>query len=281
MMLQIGKTNTLEVVRIVRFGVYLASDRGEILLPKRYVPRGVAVGNSLDVFVYVDSEDRLIATTLRPLAQAGEFAALRVNDVARIGVFLDWGLDKDLFVPPRMQLRPMRKGKVYVVYVCLDEVSGRMMASSKLTRFFNDDTSELVEGQKVDLLIHEESDIGLGAVIDGKYSGLLFHSEVFGRLEVGDRREGYIKQIREDGKIDLSLQPQGYVALMETRTDVLEALTKASGFLPLTAKSPPQEIYRQFGISKKAFKKLIGDLYKRRKITIADDGICLVEQETT
>jgi len=276
-MLRIGNTNTLEVTRTVRFGVYLASDQGEILLPKKVVPAGVAVGDSIEVFVYTDSEDRLVATTLRPIAQAGEFAALRVRDVTGIGAFLDWGLDKDLFVPRQLQKRPMVKGKVYVVYVCLDEVSGRMMASSKLTRFFNADASELTEGQKVELLIHDRSEIGLGAVINGAHSGLLFHSDVFERLAVGDQRQGYIKNIREDGKIDLTLQPQGYVALMGTQSDVVEALTKAGGFLPLTTKSDPDDISRQFGISKKAFKKLIGDLYRRRKITISDDGIRLVE----
>ena len=276
-MLQIGKTNTLEVSRIVRFGVFLASDRGEVLLPRKYVPTGAAVGDSVDVFVYTDSEDRLTATTQTPLARAGEFAALRVTDVIGIGAFLDWGLDKDLFVPRQLQLRPMRKGKAYVVYVCLDDVSGRMIASSKLTPFFAQDTSELTEGQKVELLIHGQSDIGLGAVIDGKYSGLLFHSEVLAPLAVGDRCQGYVKQVRDDGKVDLALQPQGYVALMEMQSSVIDELTTTGGFLPLTAKSDPGEIYRQFGISKKAFKKLIGDLYKRRRITISDDGIRLAE----
>ncbi len=276
-MLHIGNTNTLTIARAVRFGMYLASDGEEILLPRKHVPDGVAVGDTVDVFVYTDSEDRVVATTRRPLAEVGEFAALRVRDAIRIGAFLDWGLDKDLFVPCQLQRTPMRRGEVHVVYVCLDEVSRRVMGSAKLTRFLSEDTAELTQGQKVELLIHERSDIGLGAVVDGKYAGLLFHNEVFERLEVGNRRQGYVKRIREDGKIDLSLQPQGYVALMQTQSDVLEALTAAGGFLPLTAKSDPNAVYSQLGISKRAFKKLIGDLYKKRRITISDDGIRLVE----
>ncbi len=275
MMLQIGRMNTLKVVKRVRFGLYLASDEGEILLPRKSVPGNPEVGSSLDVFVYTDSEDRLIATTSHPHAMVGEFAGLRVKDVNRVGAFLDWGLDKDLFVPFREQLDPMTAGQSYLVRVCLDEVTQRVIATSKLRRFLNPDTSTLREGQEVHLLIGERIPAGFRAIVDGQYMGLLHENDVFEDLRIGDRREGYIRRVRDDGKLDLALQPQGYRALMATQSQILKALEEAGGFLPFTAKSDPKEIAERFGLSKKAFKKLIGGLYKARKIVISDNGIHL------
>lgn len=277
-MLHIGNRNLLRVSRLVDFGAYLASEKGEILLPGKYLPADTAPGDDLEVFVHTDSEDRLIATTRFPKAVVGEFAALTVRDVTRFGAFLDWGLEKDLFVPRQLQRETMLRGQTHVVYICLDEVSGRVIASGKLKRFFDADTQNLQIGQKVTLLIYERSELGFGAVIDGRYSGLLYHNEIFEFLRIGDTRDGYVKQVRENGKVDLALQPPGYQALMdESQHLILDALRRAGGFLPLTVKSDPEDIYHEFGISKKAFKKLIGGLYRERQISITEDGIRILE----
>ncbi len=276
-MLHIGSYNELTVDRIFDFGVYLESEQGaDVLLPGKYVPEGTAVGDRLKVFVYTDSEDRPVATTQTPKAVVGEFACLRVKDVNAFGAFLDWGLDKDLFVPFKRQHRQMEVGRSYVVRVLLDEQSGRVVAASRLNAFFNKDTRGLEEGEAVRLMIYDFTDLGIMAVVDNEYSGVLYRSEVFEPLRFGDVRDGYIKKIRPDGRLDLMLRKPGYAAVTDLKPQVLEALERAGGFLPYHGKSDADEIRAVFKMSKKVFKQVIGGLYKEGAITVGEDGMRLV-----
>ncbi len=277
-MAEIGKYNSLEVVKKVDFGIYLdGGGQGEILLPTRYVPENTEEGDILDVFIYLDSEDRIIATTEEPFATVDEFAFLKVKAVTSVGAFLDWGLMKDLFVPFREQKTRMQEGESYVVYLYFDIESKRIAASSKLDKFVDNLPVEYVEEQKVELLIANKTDLGYRAIIEDAHWGMLYANELFTPLTIGQRIFAYIKKIREDEKIDLSLYKPGYQQIDDTSETILNYLRNNNGRLELTDKSSPEEISNVFGISKKNFKKAIGNLYKRKLVNITDESILLLE----
>jgi uncharacterized protein len=272
----LGKMNPLKVVKEVDFGVYLdGGSDGEILLPTRYVPENCQVGDTLSVFIYNDSEDRLIATTIRPFALVGEFACLEVEEVNEIGAFLDWGLMKQLLVPFREQRAKMQEGGRYPVFVYVDYDSKRITASAKIDKFLDASRPELEPNQEVDLLIYKKTDLGWKAIVNQQYSGILYQNEVFQPLTVGQSLKGFVKQIREDDKLDLMLQKPGFEKIDDFSVKLHELLKEADGFLPFTDKSPADDIYNHFGISKKTYKKAVGDLYKKRIILLEKNGIRL------
>ncbi|MGB3851895.1 MAG: S1-like domain-containing RNA-binding protein [Tunicatimonas sp.] len=274
-MLKIGNTNTLTVARSSDFGLYLSSSQGDILLPNRYVTSDMEVGHATEVFVYTDSEDRLVAVTDFPPAQVGEFAALMVKDVTPIGAFLDWGLEKDLLLPFKEQLNPPRAGRRVVVRVCLDPRTQRVIAVAKLQPFFQRDLADLTEKQPVTALVFQETDLGYKVLVNQRYEGLIYRNEVFDALAIGDERTGYVKKVRDDGKLDVSLQPPGVAGIDAARDRVLQQLREAEGYLPYHDKSAAEDIQRVFGLSKKAYKRAVGGLYKDKKITLEDGGIRL------
>jgi len=279
-MAEIGKINHMYVVKEVDFGIYLdGGDLGEILMPKRYVPEGTQPEDMIDAFIYLDSEDRLVATTEKPYAMVEEFALLEVVSVTPVGAFLDWGLPKDLFVPFREQRQPMEQGKKYLVYVYVDTNSKRIAASSKIEHYLDNIPVDYDIDEEVDLVIVNETDLGYNAIIDNCHLGVIFKNEVFQPLNPGDRVEGFIKKIRTDGKIDLCLQKSGYEKISGVADKIISELEKNNGFLSLTDKSTPDEIYKVFKISKKNFKSAIGALYKKRMITLEEDGIKLLISE--
>jgi len=275
--MEIGKYHTLEVGKEVDFGVYLNSDVGEILLPLKYIPEGLEVGNEIEVFIYRDSEDRIIATTLRPYAAINEFASLEVKDVTDHGAFMEWGLEKDLFVPNREQNSRFVQGKKYVVRVCLDHKTDRLIGTAKLGPFFSSDVESLEEGQEVNLLIYRKTEVGYMAVIDKTFNGLIYNNEIFEPISIGDEKKGFIKKVREDGKIDLTLNKSGAEAIDDNSQSILNRLEENEGYLPYHDKSNPDEIKKAFNLSKKAFKKAIGSLYKSKKIKIEKEGIRIAE----
>ncbi|MEE9344750.1 MAG: S1-like domain-containing RNA-binding protein [Methylococcales bacterium] len=277
--MNIGTINNLQVIKQVEFGVYLdGGEFGEILLPKRYVPDHLSVEDNIDVFIYNDSEDRLIATTETPLAMVGECAWLRVKDVNRVGAFLDWGLPKDLLVPYNEQYSPMEVGKYYPVCVLLDNETNRIAASSKLYQFLEEQSDDLTPQQAVDLLIIQRTDLGFKAVINHTHLGLLFHSDVFQNLKTGQKIKGYIKDIRDDGKINLCLQLPTQEKREELSETILDYLKQNGGSSTLTDKSPPEEIYEQFKVSKSNYKKALGSLYRQRIISIDKQKITLLDE---
>ncbi len=279
-MAKIGRYNLLEVIKFEPQGAYLQGGwLGEILLPKRYVPEDCEVGDPLNVFVYLDSKDRFIATSQKPRAQVGEVAFLEVKDVNHIGAFLDWGLAKDLLVPFNQQQTSMEVGQSYLVYVYSDDETHRIAASSKLNKYITRLTKDYKQGQKVSLVISDTTDLGYSAVIDNQYWGLLFFSDVVRPLKVGQKLNGFIKQLRSDGKVDLSLHAPGFSKIENLAEKIMARLDKSEGFLPLSDKSDPESIYEAFSISKKAFKTAIGTLYKQRKIRIEKDGIYLTSED--
>ena len=274
---QVGRFNRLRVARTVDFGVYLDGRRlGDILLPRRYVPAGCKVGDALDVFVYVDSEDRLVATTEKPRAEVGECAYLKVVAVNPVGAFLDWGLPKDLLVPFSEQHKPMEVGKSYVVHVFCDEESGRVAASTRLNRHLKERSSSLRPGQPVNLLVCGKTDLGFKAVIDNVALGVIFNSDLLQPLRIGQKLKGFIKAIRSDGKIDLCLHLQNQAARDELAEKILQHLRENGGASVLTDKSAPDDIYRQYRVSKASYKKAIGNLFKQQKIRIEPERIVLV-----
>lgn len=275
-MVNIGRYNTLRVIKEVDFGVYLDGEsEGEILMPVRYVPANCQVGDFVDVFLYLDSEDRPIATTEQPFAQVGEFAMLRVQSVNKIGTFLDWGIMKDLLVPFREQKVTMTEGRSYLVYIYVDEETRRIVASAKLNKFLDKTLPDYEVGQEVDLVIESETDLGYKAIVNNRHWGILYENEVFEQLAKGLKVKGYIKKIRTDHKIDLSLHPLGYEKVDPLSQMILDELKKMGGYIAVSDKSDAEEVYRVFGISKKSFKQAIGALYKKRLITISPDGIRL------
>lgn len=275
-MITLGKTYTLDVVKAVDFGFYLdAKNLGEVLLPSKHAPSNLKVGDSLEVFLYLDSEDRPVATTQKPKAQVGEFAYLTVVAVTDVGAFLDWGLDKDVLVPFAEQHRPLEVGHSYLVYLYLDKIHGRITASSKIDHFLDDKKPHHFKPQQaVNLIIANSTDLGYKAIINHSHWGVLYKDEVHQRLSFGQNKKGFIKRIRPDGKIDLSLQGG-----KETRDKyakiILIYLNNHNGFAPVHDKTDPQVISKLFGMSKGAFKKAIGGLYKQRIISIEKDGIRL------
>ena len=278
MSIELGKFNQLEVVKEVDFGLYLdGGDEGEILLPTRYVPEDCKVGDMLNVFLYLDIDERLIATTLTPLVQVGQFACLEVSWVNQFGAFLNWGLMKDLFVPFSEQKMKMQVGRSYVDHAHVDEESYRIVASAKVERYLSKDMPDYAPGAEVDILIWQKTDLGFKAIIDNKYSGLLYENEIFRALETGMQMKAFVKQVREDGKVDLILQKPGFEKVDDFSKTLLEYIREHGGRINLNDKSPAEDIYDTFGVSKKTFKKGVGDLYKKRLISLHENGITLAE----
>lgn len=273
---KLGRYNQLEVVKKVEFGVYLDGDEdGEILLPKKYVPEDCEEGDMLNVFIYLDMEERLVATTLQPYAQVGDFACLEVAWVNEYGAFLDWGLMKDLFVPFREQKVKMQKGRRYVVHIHVDEESYRIMASAKVERYLSDERPEYQPSEEVEVMVWQRTDLGYKVIVDNKFSGMLFHNEVFRQLEIGMRLPAYIKQVRPDGKIDLELQKAGFHKVDDFAEVLLQYIRDNGGRTSINDKTDAETIYDAFGVSKKTFKKAVGDLYRKRLIVLEDGGIRL------
>ncbi|MEW6645979.1 MAG: S1-like domain-containing RNA-binding protein [Pseudomonadota bacterium] len=276
-MAQLGVLNTLTVLRKGSYGVILdGGELGDVLLPLREAPESCAVGDTLEVFVYVDSDDTVVATTQRPLAQVGEFALMKVASTTQFGAFLDWGLRKNLLVPFAEQSGNMAVGRAYVVHVYRDKRTGRIVGSTRLDKFLDRTPASYTPRQAVDLLVCEHTDIGYKAIINNRHWGVLHDADVFQPLRYGQRLAGYIKKLREDGKIDLVLQPPGYAKVEGIAGELLEKIKAAGGFINVTDKSPPEVIYARFGVSKKVFKQAISALYRERLITIEADGLRLV-----
>ncbi|MDY0199791.1 MAG: S1-like domain-containing RNA-binding protein [Bacteroidales bacterium] len=277
-MAYIGKINNLRVVKVVSIGCYLdGGEHGEILIPRRYVPENTEVEDFIDVFIYYDSEDRIIATTETPKIQLGEIAQLQVVSVTHAGAFLDWGLSKDIFVPFREQKMRMEEDKWYIVGLYIDFETDRLAASAKIEKFLDNTPPDYEVGQEVDLLIYNKTDLGFSAIINNAHWGVIYENEIFRHLNQGKRIKGYIKKIREDEKIDLVLQKPGFEKVDEIAQSLLDKLEKNNGIIRLSDKSDPQEIYAHLGISKKVFKKAIGGLYKAKLITIEENCIRLIE----
>jgi uncharacterized protein len=272
-----GKTNLLTVSHGSEHGFYLKdSDESqqEVLLPSPYCPEHIRPGDQISVFVFRDSDDRLVALNIKPFAEAGEFAWLKVTDVNKFGAFVDWGLPKELLVPFAEQHQKLEVGNSYLIYIKLDEKTDRLIGSAKLNKYVDDNPSELVTGQEVNLRFYQESELGFKALVDGKYNGLLFTSDMHKKIKIGDQCSGYVKNIREDGKIDLSLYPLGYENSIDVHMQLIQDVLEAkNGFISLTDKSHPKEINDQLGISKKAFKKAVGALLRKQKIEIQSGGI--------
>ncbi len=279
-MIKIGQFNQLKVIKEVPFGIYLdGDDRGEILLPNKVVPPGSQVNDLLDVFIYFDSEDKIIATTLRPRATLGHCAYLKVIDVNRVGAFLDWGLDKDLLVPHPEQARPMEENKSYLVYVKQDN-QGRIIASSKLDYFLDKSPAHVKPGEEVSLLVAETTALGNKVIINDSHWGLIHSGDIFQALSYGTRIRGYIKTIRDDGKMDVVLRKMGQNSIRELAKRILTELHHVGGFLPLHDKSSSLEIKHAFSESKKSFKSAIGHLYKQGEINIEPNGIRLKKDQS-
>lgn len=278
-MASIGRRNVLPIARASAPGLYLnGGELGEILLPGRYIPHGLAPGDKLDVFVYLDSEDRLVATTETPKAMVGEFACLKVVSVhPRVGVFLDWGLAKDLLLPFREHEGRLRPGQWVVVHVVLDAVSKRIFASARLERHLRGTGDTYREKQAVNLLIVNRTPLGYNAIVDNDRLGLLYHDKLATPLEVGQRVKGFVRTVRPNGKLDLSLDPSGYKRVAPLREQIVEALEKAGGKLAFDDDSSPEAIRLKFGCSKKAFKQALGALYKSRRIRFESPGIQLLD----
>ena len=277
-MANLGKINTLKVLRITKLGCVLdAGDLGEVLMPAKYMSTDDDVDDELEVFLYKDSEDRLIAGTDFPKAQVGEFAFLEVVAITSFGAFLDWGLEKDLFVPFFEQKRKMEDGKSYIVYLYIDEKTQRIAATAKFDKYIAKYPDTFKVNQEVNLLISEQTDLGYKAIINNTFLGIIYKNEVYKPIRVGQTMKGYIKKVREDNRIDLSLQKVGFVRMEDDTTVVLDVLKQSHGFLKVSDNSSPDEIYRIFGISKKSYKKAVGSLYKNKLINIEQDGIRLVK----
>ena len=274
--IKLGDYNRMTVVKQVDFGMYLdGDDEGEVLLPSRYVPEGCKPGDELDVFVYLDSEERLVATTQTPLARVGDFAYLEVSWVNEYGAFLNWGLMKDLFCPFREQKMKMEKGKSYIVHVHLDDESYRIVASAKVEHYLDTSFPPYRHADEVDLLVWQKTDLGFKVIVDNRYPGLVYSNQIFKNIHTGDRMKGYIDIVREDGKIDVMLQATGRQMTLGLSDTLLDYLKSHGGTCTLTDKSPAEDIYKTFNVSKKNFKKAVGDLYKRRLIILCDDCIKL------
>ncbi|WP_294142859.1 S1-like domain-containing RNA-binding protein [uncultured Sanguibacteroides sp.] len=281
-MIKLGKYNILKVVKTVDFGVYLDGGEywGEILLPwGENAPKEAKEGDELEVFIYFDSEDRIIATMNRPKAVVGDFALLKVVGTSKVGAFLDWGLRKDLLVPFREQREDMVVGKEYLVYVYVDQVTDRIVASSKWHKFLNQEPVDYEEGQEVELLIARRTDLGYNVIVDGKHEAVIYQNEIFQSLTVGERVTGYIKNLREDGKIDCILQKNdGHLQVDRLSQLILTKLEENNGVLAVSDKSAPEEIYRLFGCSKKNYKKAVGGLFKQRRVEIGEHELKLIQR---
>ena len=277
--INVGQFNLMRVDRKVDFGFYMDDGAEGVLLPKRFVPSGLQVGDTISVFVYHDSDNRLIATTQEPFAVVGDIAALKVVDITGQGAFLDWGLMKDLFVPVSQQLSSMRLGGKYLVKLYLDKQTGRVAATEKIDNQISNDILTVKEGEKVKLQVYRESDIGYVVIVNQVHQGLVYKNEVFTHLHIGQMiDEGFVKKIREDNKLDIGIGKQGVEKLDDDQVKLIQLLKLHKGFLPYHDKSSPEDIYAFFGISKKAFKMNVGILYKATKITLEEGGIRLIPE---
>ena len=275
-MLKIGEYHTLKIDRETKVGLFLVNETDDVLLPNKYVPNDYKIGDDLTVFVYLDHEERPVATTLKPFITLNSFAVLKVNYINKFGAFLNWGMEKDLFVPFKEQARPMEKDKRYIVTMYLDKQTGRLAASSKINQFLDKEPLDVEVGQEVDLMVSHITEIGINVIINGKFRGLGYQNEVFETVSPGYKTKGYIKTIRPDGKIDVSFQKQGFEAIDDSAQQVLEALKQSDGVLRLNDNSHPEEIKSVMKMSKKTFKKAIGSLYKQKLIDINNEGIQLL-----
>ncbi len=276
--MEIGRIQKLIADRETEFGYYLIDeDNNEVLLPNAYITDDIKLGAEIEVFIYKDSEDRIVATTIKPYVQVEEFAYLQVKEVNNYGAFLDWGLPKDLLVPYAEQKEKMKAGEWYLVFVVLDEQSERLVASSMLNKYVFFDDIDISQGDEVKLLLYELSELGMNAIVDNMYKGLIFKSDIHKNIKPGDRIKGYVKQVRSDGKIDIQLEPLGYKNSIDPNSNIiLKALNDNNGFMDITDKSAPDEIKLRLGLSKKAFKKALGHLYKQKLISLDDNGIRLL-----
>ena len=278
-MLFIGKYNTLTIERVTSVGMFLSDVEGEeVLLPNQYLTDDMHVDDVIKVFVYLDSEDRPVATTETPKIIRNEFAVLQVKDVSEHGAFLDWGLIKDLFVPFREQSVSMEIGDWHVVYLYLDQKSSRLIASTKIDRFLENDRLTVKEGDEVDLIIYQKTDLGYNTIVNQYHKGLIYGNEVFKDLKIGDKLKGFVKKIRPENKLDISLNKSTTEQIEPAAQNILDELKKAGGFLNLSDGSSPEEIHKRLEISKKVFKKAIGGLYKNGTIRIAPEGIYLLDK---
>ena len=278
-MIEQGKHIELKIVKRATFGLYLADESGEeVLLPNKYCGEDMKPGDDIAVFVYKDSEGKKIATTLTPKIHLHEFALLKVSAVTGVGAFLDWGLEKELMVPFREQKQKMEVGRWYIVYLDLDMKSDRLYASNRVERFLQNDPITVKEGEEVALVVLQKTDLGYSVIINHKHKGLLFDNEIFQDIRVGDRLKGHVKKIRDDNKIDISIQPIGFRKANDSNSQlILKSLQENNGFLAISDKSSPEEIYSLLGISKKAFKKSLGALYKQKLVEIQPEGIKLLD----
>lgn len=275
-MIEIGKYHTLTILRDTEPGLFLGDDQdNEVLLPNRYVPKEFEIGDSIEVFVYLDNEERPVATTDKPYIKAGDFAMLRCNEVTKFGAFLDWGMVKQLFCPFKEQAFKMRAGQWYLVYCYVDEETQRLVASSKTNRFLNNKELTVKQFDEVDIIISHPSDIGMNVIVNKKHAGLIYNDDIFQDIAIGDALKGVVKKVRHNNKLDIVLGQIGYRNIEPNAQKVLDVLNDNSVFLPFNDKSNPEEIKETFQMSKKSFKKAIGSLYKQRLIAIEEDGIRL------
>lgn len=277
-MVKVGDYNVMKVLRAVDFGVYLDDSAEGILLPKRFMPEDLKVGDEIKVFVYHDSEGRLLATTQEPKGVVDDIVKLKAVSVTNQGAFLDWGLMKDIFVPKSKQLSGMREGAEYLVKIYIDEQTGRVAATEKIEPFLSNDQLTVKEKDIVDLVVYRRTDIGYLVIINNKHTGVLHFNEIYKNIEVGDKMKGFIKTIRSENKIDVVVGKPGYNRVEDEVSKILRLLQENNGYLPYHDKSDPEEIYSFFGMSKKAFKMATGSLYKQQKIVFTKTGIKLIEQ---
>ena len=274
-MIELGKQHRLNVIRQTNDGLILVDDqKEEILLPTNECPSNLKIGDSLNVFIYRDQNEKKIATTVIPKINLHEFALLQVASITKVGAFLDWGLEKNLLIPFSEQQQELKEGRWYIVYLDIDETTDRLFASTYIERQLQNIHITVKEGEKVDLLVYQKTDLGYSVIVNNEHKGLIFENEIFTTINIGDVLKGYVKKIREDNKLDISLQPIGYKKFIDVNSsNIYQTLIDNNGYLTVTDKSSPEEIKSLFGLSKKAFKKSIGALYKQKKIVIEKDGI--------
>lgn len=275
-MLHLGVFNELTILRFTSVGAYLGDDEdNDVLLPTKYIPKGAEIGNQISVFLYLDSEDRIIATTLKPLLELHEFGLLKVNQVSHFGAFLEWGIEKDLFVPFKEQHLKMEEGKSYIVYLYLDEATNRLVASSRIKRFLEFEVVIVNEGDEVDLLIHSTTELGKNVIVNDTYSGLIYKNDIVRPLRFGEKCKGFVTKVRPDGKLDIALEKPGFEKLESNSQRLLDIIKSNDGKLFLTDKSDPDRIREEVGMSKKTFKAAVGILYKLRLIQLNEDHIAI------
>ncbi len=274
--IKVGHYNRLPILEFSLHGAYLDGGEKKILMPKKYVPANLSVGDVVDVFIYYDQDDRLVATTEHPLAEAGQFAFLKVAWVNHYGAFLDWGLTKDLFVPFKEQERKMLKGMSYLVYIYTDDKTGRLVASSKLDKFLQLEADNYHKGQQVSILVWKQTEMGFKVIVDGACVGLVYKNEIFQPVKIGESLKAVIKNVRPDKRLDVALQGDGQIHVEDFSERLLTILAEAGGFMPVGDHTSPDEIYRIFSVSKKTFKRALGMLYRQKKLSIEDSGIRLL-----